>query len=46
MFHISNTDTLKSIYIPYVHSLTKYGTIFWGNSSDGKKFFFTAKENC
>jgi hypothetical protein len=32
MLHISNTDTLKSIYFAYIHSTIKYGIIFWVNS--------------
>jgi hypothetical protein len=30
MLHISNTDTLKSVYFAYFHSIIKHGTIFWG----------------
>jgi hypothetical protein len=37
MLHISNIDTLKSIYFAYFHSLMKYGIMFWGNSSDREK---------
>ena len=44
MLHISNTDTLKSIYFAYFHSLMKYGIIFWGNSSDSKKVFTLQKK--
>jgi hypothetical protein len=29
ILHISNTDTLKSIYFACFHSLMKYGIIFW-----------------
>jgi hypothetical protein len=39
LLHISNTKILKSIYFAYVHSVMKYGIIFWGNSSDSKKVF-------
>jgi hypothetical protein len=39
LLHISNTDKLKSIYFAYVHSLMKYGLIFWGNSYDSKMVF-------
>jgi hypothetical protein len=39
LLHVSTTDTLKSIYFAYFHSLMKYGIIFWGNSSDSKKVF-------
>jgi hypothetical protein len=44
LLHISNTDTLKSIYFVYIHSLMKYGIIFWGNSSDSKKVFTLQKK--
>jgi hypothetical protein len=39
MVHISNINTLKSIYLAYLHSITKYGIIFWGNSFNGRKIF-------
>jgi hypothetical protein len=35
--HISNIDSLKSIYSAYFHSILKYGIIFWGNSCNRKK---------
>jgi hypothetical protein len=44
MLHISNTDTLKSIYFAYFHSSMKYAIIFCGNSSDSKKGFIL--QNC
>jgi hypothetical protein len=44
LFHISNTDTLKSIYFAYFHSLMKYRIIFWDNSSDSKKIFTLQKK--
>jgi hypothetical protein len=37
ILHISNTDTLKSIYFNYFHSLLKHGMNFWGK---------VVKENC
>jgi hypothetical protein len=43
MFHISNTEILKSIYLAYFHSIMKYGIIFWGNSSHSKKLFTLQK---
>jgi hypothetical protein len=45
VLHISNTDTLKSIYFAYFHSLIKY-EIIWGggNSSDSKKIFTLQKK--
>jgi hypothetical protein len=39
MYHISNSNTLKSVYFAYFHSIIKYGIIFWGNSSNSKKIF-------
>jgi hypothetical protein len=44
LLHISNTDTLKSIYFAYFHSLMKDGIIFRGNSSDSKKVFTLEKK--
>jgi hypothetical protein len=29
-------DTTKIIYFPYFYSITKYGIIFWGNSSNSR----------
>jgi hypothetical protein len=42
--HISNTDTLKSIYFAHFHSLTKYGIILGGNSPERKKLFTLQKK--
>jgi hypothetical protein len=39
MLLISNTDTLKTIYFAYFHSLMKYGIIVEGNSPDSKTVF-------
>jgi hypothetical protein len=39
MSHISSTDTLKSIYIAFFHSIMKYGITFWGNSPKSKMIF-------
>jgi IS1 family transposase len=44
MYHISNINTLKSIYFAYFHSIIKYGRIFWGNSSNSKKIFTLQKK--
>jgi hypothetical protein len=44
MFHISNINILKSIYFTYFHSIIKYGIIFWGNSSNGRKIFTLQKQ--
>jgi len=33
------TNTLKSIYYSYFHSVMTYGLLFWGNSSDSIKIF-------
>jgi hypothetical protein len=37
--HISNINTLKSIYIAYFHSIGNDGIIFWGNLSNSAKIF-------
>jgi hypothetical protein len=39
MVHSRNTNTLKSIYYAYFHSIIKYGIIFCGNSSNSGKIF-------
>jgi len=39
MVHISNINTLKSIYYAYCHSVIKYGIIFGVNSSNSGKIF-------
>jgi hypothetical protein len=44
MVHISNTNTLKSIYYAYFHPLIKCGIIFWCNSSNGRKIFTLQKK--
>jgi hypothetical protein len=40
---ISSTDTLKSIYFAYFHSIMKYGIIFWCNSPNSKMIFTLQK---
>jgi len=37
--HISNINTLESVYYAHFHSILKYGFIFWGNSSNSGKIF-------
>jgi hypothetical protein len=32
IFHTSNTNTLKTIYFAYFHSIIKYQTMLWGLS--------------
>jgi hypothetical protein len=44
MVRISDITTLKSIYFAYFHSIIKYGTIFWGNSSSSAKIFTLQKK--
>jgi hypothetical protein len=39
----SNIETLRMIHLAYFHSIMKYGNIFWGNSTEGKKVFFLQK---
>jgi len=43
MVHISNINTLKSIYCAYFHSLIKYGIFFGGTSSNSGKIFTLQK---
>jgi hypothetical protein len=38
MFHTSNINTLKSIYFAYFHSITQYGIILGGNSSNSRRY--------
>jgi hypothetical protein len=44
MYHVSNINTLKSIYFAYFQFIIKYGIIFWGNSSNSKKIFTLQKK--
>jgi len=44
MVHISKINTLKSIYYACFHSIIKYRTIFWGNSSNSRKIFNSQKQ--
>jgi hypothetical protein len=44
MFYVSNTETLKSIYLDYFYCVMKYGIIFWGNSSFSKRVFTLQKK--
>jgi hypothetical protein len=44
MVHISNINTLKSIYYTYLHSIIKYGIIVWGNSFKSGKIFSLEKK--
>jgi hypothetical protein len=44
MFHISNINTLKSIYFAYFYSIIPYGIIFWENSSNSRKIFTLQKK--
>jgi hypothetical protein len=34
------------VYYVYFHSAMMYVIIFWGNSIDSNKVFFSAKEDC
>jgi hypothetical protein len=43
MFHISDIDTPKTIYIACFHSVMKHGIIFVGNSSYSKQIFTLQK---
>ena len=44
MVHISNINTLKSIYYACFHSIIKPGIMFWGNSSNSRKIFPSQKQ--
>jgi hypothetical protein len=39
IFHFSNMDTLKMIYVAYFHSILKFGIMFWGNHTDSIRVF-------
>jgi len=39
MVHISNINTIKSIYYSYFHSIIKHGIFLLGNSSNSAKIF-------
>jgi hypothetical protein len=41
--HIVSTQTLKLIYFVKVHSVSSYGTIFWGSSTSVHKVFIMQK---
>jgi len=43
--HVSNINTLKSIYYAYFNDIIKYGIFFWCNcSKSGKMFILHKKE--
>jgi IS1 family transposase len=44
MFHISNINTLKSMYFTYLHSIMKCRIILGGNSSNCRKIFTLQKK--
>jgi len=37
------TDVSKLVYYGSFHSITSYGVIFWGNTTEGKRLFTTQK---
>jgi hypothetical protein len=37
-------DTLKLVHFAYFHSITSYGIIFQGNSTDNKRIFNIQKK--
>jgi len=43
-FHISKIMPFKSTYFAYFHSMTKYGTICWGNSFNSRVIFTLQKK--
>jgi hypothetical protein len=44
MFHISDINTLKSIWNAYFHSTIKYEINVWGNSTNSGKIFTLQKK--
>jgi hypothetical protein len=42
--HYSIIKTLKMVHYAYFHSAVMYGIIFWGNSIDNNKVFFSKRE--
>jgi hypothetical protein len=42
--HILNIETLNVVYFAHFHSLIKYSTIFWGNSTTIHKAFIFKKK--
>jgi hypothetical protein len=45
MVHISNINTLKSVYYAYFPSIIEYEIIFGGNSFNNRKIFRITKED-
>ena len=41
---LGSPDTLRIIYFACIHSILKYGIIFWGNSSYSNKVFILQKK--
>jgi hypothetical protein len=44
MVHISNINSVTSIYRTYFHSIITHGLIFWGNTSNSGKIFTLQKK--
>ena len=44
MVHISDINTVKSIYFAYFYSITKHGIIFWSNFFNRGKIFTLQKK--
>jgi len=45
MDHITNTNTLTSIYYAYFHSIVKYGIIFWVTLPTVGRFSFYKRKS-
>jgi hypothetical protein len=39
LFHVLNSDALRTVYFTYFHSIIKYVIIFWGNFTNARKDF-------
>jgi hypothetical protein len=43
-FSLMTINTLKLVYFAYLHLISSYGLILWGNSTDRSKVFNTQKK--
>jgi hypothetical protein len=42
---LMKTETLKFVYFAYFHSIVSHEIIFWGNSTDSKKYFTSKRRS-
>jgi len=43
MYYNYSSNTLRSVYFAYFHSVASYGIVFWGNSANSRKIFTLQK---